>query len=235
MHHRQTFILILFFLPVLFVSRPLSAQRRPNSTDSGRMKDLKSTIAQTREDFKLRLEEMKKEASKSVTLKKAELQQRLLSIRNLKKRALVTRINDKMVEVNKRRTQKMLDVLEKLTSILDRLTQKAEAAKVEAKDVTLVEQAITEARTSIDTAQVAVASQALKIYTIEASSEATLKTTVGKAVSQLHFDLKVVHQLVIAAKQKVAQVIREAARAGIGSLGKKEEAEASSPTPGPTL
>lgn len=229
-------IITVFFVSIFIYAQPSSARVIINSTDSGSTQsDIKATIMQTREDFKLRLEEMKKEASESLRLKKAELQQRLLSIRDAKKRALVTRINDKMVDANKRRTQHMLDVLERLRSLLDRLAQKAEVAKAETKDVTLVEQAITEARTSIDTAQSAVVSQAAKIYTIEASSEANLKTIVGKAVSQLHFDLKAVHQLVIAAKQKVAGVIREAARAGIGSIGKKEKVATSSPTLVPTL
>ena len=228
--HLRVILLIFSFGFMIISARPLFAQGLRTSTDAGRPKgDLKATIMQARDELKARIEELRKVASETAVQKRAALQQQLQTIRDAKKRALVTNINDKMAGINTRRTQQMLNALDSLNSLLDRLVQKAEGAKAQGKDVTAVEQAITDARASIDTAQTAVASQSAKVYTFDATSSATLKPNVGQAVSQMESDLRFVHSLVVDAKQKVAAVIRELAKLGVGKIGRRDKVATASP------
>lgn len=249
MYLKKAFLIVVFLL-TLFVSRPLSAQEPSTSTDTGRTNrfpkqdlrttiqqqrdELKATVSQKREDFRMILEEKRKEASESFKQKRDLLQQRLQSIKDERKRALVLRINEKMADVNRRRTDQMNDALQKMSSLLDRLNEKADLAKASGKDLTAFERATTEAQTAIEAAQTAIASQAAKVYTLEVTNQETLKTTVGKAASQMQSDLRLVHSLVVEAKQKVAAVIREAARAGVGKIGRRIKVGSPSSTLKPT-
>ncbi|MBI4226055.1 hypothetical protein HY612_02980 [Candidatus Roizmanbacteria bacterium] len=229
-------LLILLFTAFFLTPAFLLAQELPTPTDAGRTrKKLNATGTKKSEEFKLIFDERIKEASESFKQKRAELQHRLESIANEKKRKAVLSINDKMADTNRRRSEKMMNALVKLNSLLDRLSRKVETAKTRGTDATAVEQAIADAQASIEIAQVVVVDQAAKVYTIEIADQQRLKTTVGQAVSKMNSKLRAVKSLVIEAKQKVSRAVKEAARVGIGKIGKKvtEATPASTLTPIP--
>ncbi|OGK42266.1 hypothetical protein A2954_04625 [Candidatus Roizmanbacteria bacterium RIFCSPLOWO2_01_FULL_37_12] len=161
--------------------------------------------------------------------KRELLQQRLQSITDTRKAALVLNINDKIADINTRSTQQMTDVLNQMSDILSRLEGKMSVAQSESRDISLVEQALSEAKTSLKTAQDAVDSQSAKVYTIDASDSASLRAVVGNAVSQLQSDLRTVRTLIIEAKQKIAAVIRELAKTGVGKIGQRDRSASSAP------
>lgn len=125
--------------------------------------------------------------------KREAFKQRLAQIKDARKKSIVERVDQRMVEMNKRRTDQMLAFLNRLDKILEKIESRKEKA----------ETAINEAKTKIETAQATVKAQAEKSYTIEITSETGLKNSAGKTISSLQQDLRNTHKVVIEAKQAV--------------------------------
>jgi len=132
---------------------------------------------------------------------KLELKQRLATIRDTKKKAVVERIQTNCQNINDKRTDKMKDTLSKLSSILTNVTNRA------ATDSAAIN-AIVNAQTAIADAQARVASQAAVLCVITISTETNLKTDVGKTISALQSQLQSVHAAVVAAKKAVKDAIK---------------------------
>ncbi len=121
----------------------------------------------------------------------AEFKEKLLKIKDEKKRLIVEKLDSRFNEVNVKRTAKMTKHLDRMSSILDKVTGD-----------------VTSARTAIQTARDAVVAQTEKIYVITINTEANLKTDVGKVRSQLEADLKAVNELVVAARKAVQAILK---------------------------
>lgn len=144
--------------------------------------------------------------------KREEFKTRLQTIRNEKKKAAVERIDTKISNMNKNHTETFTAVLDKLQSILDRVSQKASEAKTSGKDTTALDSSIISAQAAIDSAKAAVSAQAAKTYSIQISNEATLRSSVGTTVSQFRKDLRDLHKVVVSAKQAVQKAVKELAK-----------------------
>ena len=137
-----------------------------------------------------------KEGTKAIVqAKRDEFKTRIQTIKDEKKKALVARIDGKLSEVNIKHTDRFSQVLTKLQTHLDKISQTAKDKKVLA-DVGI-------AQASIDAAETAVANQAAKTYTIQITTETALRLNVGTTTSQLRQDLMSTHKLVVDAKQAV--------------------------------
>lgn len=184
----------------VFFIAPAFAQTQSGSLREKRQ-DLRENVQQKRENLREQVQQRKKEFRKQ-----------LQTIRDQKKRAAVERINTKIANINKRRTDRMEKTLAKLRGILERISQKAEQAKTNGKDTTTVDVAITQAQTALSTTEATVNTQAAKQYTIQIESEEKLRSTVGTTVGGLQQDLRDTHKTVVDAKQKVQQAAKELAK-----------------------
>jgi len=164
---------------------------------------------ETRETIKETVAKKREEAKEKFKLKRDEFKAKLEQIKDDRKKVIVERIDTRLATVNKNRTDHMSTVLDKLTSIVDRVSERIATAKANGKDVAGVEAAIATARTAIAAAQAAVSAQAGKEYVITIGEETALKGVVGKTTSQLQSDLQTVHKLVVEAKQAVQNIFRE--------------------------
>ncbi|MEK7534330.1 MAG: hypothetical protein AAB600_03240 [Patescibacteria group bacterium] len=152
---------------------------------------------------------------------KEDLKEKLNVIRDEKKKVLVEKIDDKITTMNKTHTAKFSAVLEKLMMILNKITDRAQNAKLKGVDTSTVDSAIEAAKKAIDVAKAAVTTQSAKTYSIEVTSETTLKTKVGRVVSMFRKDLRDVHKIVVDAKQAVQKAERELAKAHGEQIEKK--------------
>lgn len=167
---------------------------------------LPTTFAQTQSGT------LRENLREQVQQRKKEFRKQLQTIRDEKKRAAVERINKKIANINKRRSDRMEKTLAKLRGILQRISQKAGQAKANGKDTATVDVAIAQAQTALDTTEAAVNTQAAKQYAIQIESEEKLRSTVGATVSGLQQDLRDAHKTVVDAKQKVQQAAKELAK-----------------------
>ncbi|OGK38479.1 hypothetical protein A3F03_03235 [Candidatus Roizmanbacteria bacterium RIFCSPHIGHO2_12_FULL_41_11] len=183
--------------------------------------ELKSQWQEKKLEFLETLKLKREEAKESYQLKKQEFETKLQEIKDEKKKQIVKRINNRISVVNKNRSERMIQVLEKLSTIIDRLTEKVNTAKNYDLDTSASEIAIANAKTAVIAAQTAVTTQAGKSYVVEIQTEETLKAMVGSDVSQLESDLKIVHQAVVDAKQAVSKAGEEVAKLGSGQFQQK--------------
>lgn len=180
-------LVLFFFLVALF---PLHVNAQTASIPSR----LKQQV-DIREQKKNSDSQIKEEAKGMVKAKRDEFKARIQTIKDQKKKALVERIDAKLLEVNKKHTDRFSEVLTKLQTHLDKISQTAKDEKVMAD--------IETAQATIDAAKTAVESQAIKTYIITISTETALRSDVGAITSQLRQDLMATHKLVVDAKQAV--------------------------------
>ncbi len=197
-------LLILSFL-LLFFASSAHALENATTTESAKPTAPTSSAAKLKEQMQLlqnqktaAVSRVKDEAKTLIQTKRAEFKERIQTIKDQRKKALVERIDAKLAEVNKNHTSKFTEVINKLQAILDRVKQSATDAKVQADAAA--------AQTVIDSAKLAVDDQAAKAYTMTIVDDITLKANAGTTVSQLRQDLTAVHKLVIDAKQAVQKI-----------------------------
>lgn len=138
-------------------------------------------------------------------------------IRDEKKKARLEKIEAKMASINTKRTSEWKTQLQKMTTILTKINEKAAKAKKEGKDTTTLDAAITNAQNAISTASVAVGAQAAKQYVVSDATDATVKNAAGETMKTLQTNLRTTHKTVVNAKQAVQNAVKELAK--IGSKG----------------
>lgn len=143
-------------------------------------------------------EEMKNQSRASAS---AEFKMKLKDIRDTKKQKKVDRINSRLPEINKKRTDQMLEVLTKMTEILNRIDEKSNQRNRGDRGNLLA--LIGKAQIAIDTAKAEVTLQSQKEYIVTITTEGELKLTVGKTVSGMEQDLRATREKVISARKAV--------------------------------
>ncbi|MCL5432703.1 MAG: hypothetical protein M1524_01120 [Patescibacteria group bacterium] len=163
----------------------------------------KDNIVETRKNFSEEIKEIRKEQAERIKEARVEFRQKLKSIRDERKKTLVENIDTKISNFNQNHTQKLSEALEKLQTILDKIKTKSENAKSSGLDTVGLEADIATAQSAIDNAETAISTQAAKQYSLEITSDETLKQTIGPTISQFRNDLQDVRKSVTDARQAV--------------------------------
>lgn len=151
-----------------------------------------------------------------IATKGAQLKEKLLKFRDQRKAKLAEKINDNLNKINERRTNQMMDHVSRLSNILSRLEERVNSAEANGRDMNSANTAIADANSKIASAEASVSAQKLKDYTIEATSEATIKADSAAMRNKLHSDLQSVHNLIVIARQAVANAISTAVSSAKG-------------------
>lgn len=158
---------------------------------------------------KAELERLKQERQASLEARRAEsktkFKERVAVMRDERKKTLIQKIEEKLANINKRRTEHFLKVLTRLEEILGKIEDRAGELKSRGVDVAAVESAVSSAGSTINTARAAVEVQAAKIYEATVNSETTAKNDVGVVMKGLEADLKAVQTIVKSARDAVHQ------------------------------
>lgn len=154
-----------------------------------------SRVREHQEEF----EDKREEAQKRVREHREVLQTKLAEIQNERKQRVVERIDEQLLNLNEKLTGHFLSVLGQIDKVLTNVTTRADRAVERGLDVGDVYTAIENAHSVIAAAHDAVIIQVGVVYTIEITSEETLRIDVGAARQALHTDLQGVRTLVRAA------------------------------------
>jgi len=198
-----TILTLLVISCQLSVVTPALAQTATSSPQS-----IRDRLQNLKEERQGKIAEIKDDAKERMDAFKAQIR----TIKDTRKQMLTERITDKIATSNARLTNKMDNALGHLTDILNRVKNRSAAFKVEGKDTTALDQAISAAEAAIAAAQAAVDAQSSKEYTATIVDEPTLRNTIGQMVSQFRKDISAVHKLLVDAKQAVQKAISEAAK-----------------------
>lgn len=144
---------------------------------------------------------------------KTQFREKLKSVKDERKKKLTERIDGKITNSNQKHAARFEAILDKLSKILERISQKASEVKAKGADTATLEEAIALAQNAIDSAKAEVSKQKEKTYLIQIpENEQGLKGEVGIVVSRFRGELKDVHKKVVEAKQAVMKAEMELAK-----------------------
>lgn len=138
--------------------------------------EAKKLIETKREEMKVRVEELRGKAEK-----------RLADIKDKAKQEAAQRLAKQLSELNATWTDRFVQTLDRYTTVLGKIQDRANIAADAGKDVTAATAAIQSANTAIETARTAVIAQAAKTYVLDTS---TLTTATEKGQSELMKNVK---------------------------------------------
>src|SRR3990167_5119704 len=165
----------------------------------------KEELEQKREELKINVEQKREELKTRIETKREDLKKRLEKVKDERKKQAVERIDKQMDELNDRLLKHYLSVLDKLSDVLVRISERTDRAEERGVDVAAVRTAIDEANRAISAAKTAIETQSGKTYTIQVNTEEGLKNDVGRARQALHNDLAAVRLVIKAAHEAVRQ------------------------------
>lgn len=109
---------------------------------------------------------------------------------------IALRISGNFNNLNRKVTDKYLEVLNKLETILNEISDRADLLEKNGKNISDIKTAIANERELIEISRLAVKTQALKIYSVNVGSDASLKNDFGAVRQTLQTDLEKVRETV---------------------------------------
>lgn len=157
------------------------ADETENTTTQDRFATTEEDREARREAFQTKLEEMK----------------------DIRKQAMIERVDEKINNFNERHTTKLQTGIERMQSVLDGIATKA--AELNDSDL---DESIESAQEAIDTAEELVTAQLEKEYFIDLEDETQIRTAAQETFTLFRTDLKEVHEAVKEAHMAVVEAAR---------------------------
>lgn len=199
---QKTALILAILIGMFFPSSSLalsgsSSATLPKQEARNRLMQQKEALTEKKDAIKV-TREQNKEA----------LKERLATFKDKKKQQIAMRLDTKVTEKNTHRTTQMTEALTRLSTLTDSIATKTATEKLQGKDTSAVEVAITDARQAILIAKAAVATQAAKDYTLETTGETTVKSDAKKFITTMMQDIKATHETVKSARLAVITAAR---------------------------
>lgn len=207
---------LLAVFSLVFVTTCAVYAKESTGTAATRKEKLEQKIETRKEKVAERIENIKER----MATREAALKAKLQNFKDRKKASASARINDNLGRINAKQTSQMLNHLEKMSSMLDKLEARVNQGTPDIKNTAEAKVAIDSSRAFIASATSSVKAQAGKDYTIEITLESKIRQDAQKQREQLHADLKAARKIVIDAKQSVSNAIR-VAKSGKSGPGKE--------------
>jgi hypothetical protein len=196
--------LLVLFIPLLFLTNVAAAKAETTVSPNVRTTTINATTAAgtnpmtakiLMDQKKTAITKIRDDMKTMIQAKRAEFNTKLQTIKDQNKKALVERINSRLVEINKNQTTRYADILSQLQSFLDKISTSATPTASLAN--------ITNAQNIINIAKSAVSAQSEKAYIMTITDGTTLRQNAGIVVSQFRQDITSVYRLVLEAKLAV--------------------------------
>ncbi len=173
------------------------------------MKLKRDEMKQKVEDLKETMERKRAEARENFQEQREEFKRELQTMKDERKKTVIENIDTHINELNVQHTQRLEEVLSKVSNILDRLEVKTASMEAEGKDIGEITKSIASARALIGNAAEAITTQSSKEYVIDLSDPTKIREEVKKTVSIFKSDITAVHEKVKAARLAVVTVARQ--------------------------
>lgn len=199
-------ILPIFLVTTLYLTPlyPVYAKDATSSTPRSLKNSEKLALIEASRDGKLQ------GIREKVASRAALLREKLATFRDRVKANRVQNINDILARINKVRTDAMLRHYDRMVEILTKVEDRVNEASGNGKDMTAAKSSISQARSALNEAKIALDAQIDKDYTVNVSSESTVKADAMAQRQQLFSDLKSIHDLLVTARKVIAEAISQA-------------------------
>ena len=206
---RRIIILSVFALALSVWPQPVLGNDSTNSAKTNRnfavqnaVEEAKEVREATRTGLQNKIQERKEELRTIREQKREEFQQKLQQIKDTRKQKIVANLDRAYVNINKRWTTHFLNVLERLTKILDKVK-----ARAESQNDTEALNSINDIYSQIAQVKTNVEEQAAKTYTLEITSEDKLGEAAKAVHSQLRNDLQALREQIKDIRESIRKVI----------------------------
>lgn len=196
------FALSVWPQPVLGNDSTNSAQTNRNFAAQNAIEETKAIREATRTGVQNKIQERLEKLRTIQEQKRKEFQQKLQQIKDTRKQKIVENLDRSYVNINKRWTTHFLNVLERLTKILDKVKARAESQNNTAalNSINDIYRQIAQVKTNVE-------EQAAKTYTIEITSEDKLGEAAKAVHSQLRNDLQTLREQIKGIRESIRNVI----------------------------
>lgn len=183
---------------------------KPTKTEMQKKLEIKNSVKKVREERQKEIEKVRTKREKAISEqkeKREEFKEKLEEIRDQKKKKIVEKVDGNISTLNQKWINRWNETLTRLSEILIKIQTRTDEAAQNGKNVTNVNQAISDAEVSIAGAKTAVDAQSTKTYTISISTEDNLGQDVKATISSFHADIKSTRETIEAARRAVANVL----------------------------
>jgi len=197
----KKFVIVSFL--ALFLILPQKAEGIVSTSSS--QQRIQNRIEQTnqiREQIRNEIQEKKEELQNLREQKREEFQKRLQEIKDARKQKIVENLDRAYANINKRWTTHFLNVLDRLTKILDKVKSRAEKWG-NSEALALIPKIYDE----INQVKKEVEEQAAKTYTLEITSEEKLGEAAREVHSQLRNDLRNLREKIKDIRESIREVV----------------------------
>lgn len=153
------------------------------------------------EALKQEFEAKREEAKTSFEAKREALKEKLSVIKDQNKQETVSRLNENINELNKKKTEEFSKVVAKLEGIWASIQNKASQAAANGAEVGFISEAQSQVDSLFSAAKDSLNQQAGKSYELNITTEDNLKTDIGQVRQTLESDLKAVREKIGAIKE----------------------------------
>lgn len=167
-------------------------------------------ISDAKMSMKEKIMQAKDEMKDKVEAARTAFKEKLQTIKDGNKQQILENLYTKINERNQTRTTNMSERLDRLASILTKISENATTLKSQGKDTANLNSLITAATTAVESAKTAVSNQAAKDYTIDITTDSALKTNAKSAIKEYTTDIKSAFDQVLAAHKAVLKAFEEA-------------------------
>ena len=165
-----------------------------------------------REAMNQKFQQKREEMKDMFQQKRQEFKEKVSTFKNLRKKAGVENIQEKITKINANRTTQMEEALAKFDERLTKIKEQVPQATESGIDAAPLNSAIASAEAALTKAEEAVAAQKVKEYAITLTTEEMAKVNVGQTIRLLQTDLRTTHKTVVDARQAVINARKELAK-----------------------
>lgn len=177
-----------------------------------RNQGLQRNNQQIRQNFIQSIQAKRVEAIKMAVEKRRVFKAQLSALKDQRKKTVVENIDNKISFFNQNHVEKMVNALDSLQQILDKISSQSSQLKAKSINTATLDTSVANAQNAIASAKTQVLNQASKEYVATISGETKLKAEVGVTVSQFRLDLQTANKSIIEAKQAVHNAASELAK-----------------------
>lgn len=152
------------------------------------------------ESIKQEFEAKREEAKASFETQKEVLKEKISAIKDQKKQETVSRLNENINELNKKKTEEFSKVVARLEGIWASIQNKATRAAANGAEVGFISEAQSQVDSLFSAAKDSLNQQTGKSYELNITTEDNLKTDIGQVRQTLESDLKAVREKIGAIK-----------------------------------
>lgn len=170
---------------------------------------LRKQLTTARQEIKTTAMEAKETMHQEISQARTNFKTKLTEIKDTKKQEIVTNLDNRIATINKNRTDEMSKRLDRLTTILGKISTKEATLKSEGKNTVTLASDIAAALTSIDAAKQAVTDQSAKDYVMTITTDTALRSSASTTIKQFMTDIKAVFLKVTSTQKAVVKAYQD--------------------------